>query len=107
MERSLEIRQHARDPPVRLDDLAIREDVLLREAVARIIIQVQLLGLLAKADVSSRLPSLGTELLEADVFVFVGQLPLPGEGRSRYHVLGQHFVPIADGQSQLLQSAEG
>ena len=47
LQRSLQVGQHARDPPVGLNDLAIRENVLLREAVARMVIQVQTLGLLA------------------------------------------------------------
>ena len=77
LERSLQVGEHARDPPVRLDNLAIREDVLLREAVAGMVIQVQPLGLLAKRDVPTRLPSLGTKLLETNVLVLVRQLSLP------------------------------
>ena len=69
LERSLQVWEHACYPPVRLDNLTIREDVLLGEAVARMVIQVQTLGLFAKRDVPTWLPSLGTELLETNVFV--------------------------------------
>ena len=47
LERSLEVGQHACHPPVRLDELAIGEDVLLREAVAGMVIQEQPLGVSA------------------------------------------------------------
>ena len=42
------------DPPVRLDNLAIREDVLLCEALVGMVIYIQPLCLLAERDVPTR-----------------------------------------------------
>ena len=45
--------------------------------IARVVVQVDLLGLLAQADMSSSFPALGAELLETYVPVVLGhQLPL-------------------------------
>ncbi len=69
------------DPPVRLDNLAIRGDVLLCEALVGMVIYIQPLCLLAERDVPTRLPSFGTDLLEA--YVPVAQGPRAGTGRPR------------------------
>ena len=61
--------------------MAIREDVLLCEALVGMVIYIQPLCLLAERDVPTRLPSFGTDLLEA--YVPVAQGPRAGTGRPR------------------------